>query len=150
MLHDKLPPNLRKCPKCDGLLMFNADQYGPYLNCTRCGKHIDLLQTPIIPPNGNPTKQQPRLPKAPAHSASGRSSSQDLACKTASIKYGASASPTEYRFADLQENLRKQRNLPQTLHIDPTDPASQFGVRASTYPETLEHLVSRTAGTATT
>ena len=43
MLKDNIPGTHRTCPKCSGLLMHNSDRYGPYLQCTRCGKHIDLV-----------------------------------------------------------------------------------------------------------
>ena len=33
------------CPKCGGGMMeFKVDEFGPYLRCYFCGKHVDLLQ----------------------------------------------------------------------------------------------------------
>ena len=46
MLKDIVPKQHNKCPKCKGLLMFTSDRYGPYLDCTRCGKHFDLSPKP--------------------------------------------------------------------------------------------------------
>lgn len=32
------------CPRCGGVLQAMRDDYGPYVRCLNCGRHVDLLQ----------------------------------------------------------------------------------------------------------
>ena len=55
---------IKPCPKCNGHLILQADQYGAYLQCLRCGKHIEITRgnnEPWIPnPELNPDPVIPR------------------------------------------------------------------------------------------
>ena len=33
----------RPCPRCQGTLTYERDRYGPYIQCLRCARIIDLV-----------------------------------------------------------------------------------------------------------
>ena len=79
MLKDILPQDKKQCPKCNGLLMFARDHYGPYLDCTRCGKHIDLG-----PP---PAKQAPGYHQAPVPTVRDSGCDESPSCLTCPLPF---------------------------------------------------------------
>ena len=48
----------KKCPKCNGNMIIERDEYGKYIKCLQCGHQLELKAT-------NATQQTPAKAKQP-------------------------------------------------------------------------------------
>lgn len=142
MLNDILPATYRNCPKCQGLLMFGSDHYGPYFQCTRCGKHIDLLA---------PHTQQQLMEMAQAQTGQTDPDASLLQptksncneaeyCLNCQLPFCKHDNRKEYDVLRAQRALTRETTLNTPSNLRAKQAASQIGVTNVAYAEALRRL----------
>lgn len=52
---------LKSCPKCDGDLYGDRDQYGPYISCVQCGHYLTEAEGVLLRYTSRPRESSPPL-----------------------------------------------------------------------------------------
>ena len=134
---------LKPCPKCNGCLILQVDQYGAYLQCLRCGKHIELTRGNDEPWVSVPTPELNPDPVIPHEETNGCDMADScLECPLPRCKH---EDPWGYRKTKLQERDQEYIEVINRDNLSIKEAAEKLGVTKKTV---LRVRARNKAGTA--